>query len=128
MATVSVVLICVAAALVCAVLRAAKPEMALGVTLAAGVAALALLGDDLKAAAQLIIKLAGQAAVPDASAGLLLRAAGIALMAEFGAELCRDAGESALAGRIDLAARVALLVMAVPLIEQILALIAELLA
>lgn len=128
MTAVSVTLLCVAAALACAVVRASRPEMAFAVALAAGAAALLMLNGDLRSAAGLISELSEESGFSHGGAGLLLRAVGIALVSEFGAQLCRDAGESALAGRIDLAARLALLVMAAPLIGEVLDLISGLLA
>ena len=57
----------------------------------------------------------------DAATGkLLLRTVGIALIAEFAAQLCRDSGESAMAGRISLAARVSILASALPMLTKLL--------
>lgn len=126
MTAIQVVLVCVATALACSLLRAVRPELAMGVALAGGVASLFLLRGELEAAFRLVRTLAAQENLGAGSAGLLLRASGIALAAEFGAELCRDAGESALAGRIELGARIALLAMAAPLVQDMLALIVAL--
>ena len=52
--------------------------------------------------------------------GLVLRVIGVAYMAELGASVCNDAGESAVAAKIDLAGRVIILVMAMPIIADIL--------
>ena len=128
MTAVSVTLLCVAAALACAVMRSSRPEMAFAVALAAGAAALVMLSGDLRSAVGLIGELSEESGFSQGGSGLLIRAAGIALVSEFGAQLCRDAGESALAGRIDLAARLALLVMASPLIGEVLGLVSGLLA
>ncbi|NLA05696.1 MAG: stage III sporulation protein AD, partial [Firmicutes bacterium] len=49
----------------------------------------------------------------------LLRVIGIAYLAEFGAQVCRDAGEGSIASRVELAAKVIILVMAVPVIIEI---------
>jgi len=57
----------------------------------------------------------------------LLRIVGLAYLAEFGAQVCRDAGEGNIAARIEFAAKVIILVLAVPIIvavmESILSLI-----
>ena len=127
MTAISVTLLCVAAALTCAVVRASRPEMAFAVALAAGAAALLMLRTDLQEVVGIIGDLSGKSGFMQGGAGVLLRAAGVALVSEFGVELCRDAGESALAGRIDLAARLALLVMAAPLIGEVLDLVSGLL-
>ena len=50
----------------------------------------------------------------------MLRAGGIALISEFAADLCMDAGEKALAGRIELAERIALTGMCIPFAARLL--------
>lgn len=45
---------------------------------------------------------------------------GIAYIAEFGAQVCRDAGQGAIATKVEFAAKVMVLVLAVPIIGAIL--------
>lgn len=110
------VLLCVAAALVCALMRIQKPEFRMAVAVSAGLAAAALSMGGISEAVGALKSLSSEAGVDGGTASLLLRATGIALIAEFAAQLCRDAEESALAGRVELAGRAALLSMAVPLL------------
>ena len=49
----------------------------------------------------------------------MLRAAGITVIAELAAQLCRDAGERALAGRVSLIARASILALCVPLVSRL---------
>ena len=116
MAVVRIVALLVAASFVCAALRANRPEMAVAVSVAAGGVGLALSLDDIRAAAGLIGDLSARAQLAPEGLTLLLRAAGLSLLAEFGAAICRDSGEAALAVRIEVAARLALAAMAAPLL------------
>jgi len=50
----------------------------------------------------------------------LLKIIGIAYIAEFGAQVCRDAGEGATAGKVELAGKLFILVMALPLLSALL--------
>ena len=50
----------------------------------------------------------------------LIKSAGICLIAQFAAECCRDAGESALAGRVEFIGKTAMLTVAMPLFREIL--------
>ncbi len=50
---------------------------------------------------------------------LLLKVLGIAYLATLGAEVARDAGEGALAGKVELAGKVLILVLAVPVLTAI---------
>lgn len=49
----------------------------------------------------------------------ILKIIGIAYIAEFGAQMTRDAGQGAIASKIELAGKVLILVMAVPIIQII---------
>ena len=123
MTALQVVGICAAAAVACALLRPARPELALAVALAGGVAALFALRGEIAAVAGLFSELIAGGGLNGGQGALLMRAMGIGLITDFGAGLCRDAGESALAARIELAARVTLLAMAAPLARDMLALV-----
>ena len=52
--------------------------------------------------------------------GLVIKVVGIAYIGEFAGELCRDAGEASLAGKVDLGTKVVIMIMAMPLLETIL--------
>ena len=114
------VFLCVAGALVCALLRQQKPEMRTAAALAVGLAALFLSLDGLGAGVDMLRRLSGEAGLKGESPLLLIRATGVALIAEFASQLCRDAGESALAGRVELAGRAALMGMTAPLLTGLL--------
>jgi stage III sporulation protein AD len=119
-------LLCVAGALICAVLKEQKPELSLAVAIATGVAAVVIMLPDFKSEIATLSSLADSAGVAQTSVKIMLRACGISIIAEFAAQICQDAGESALAGRIQLGARLALLAMAVPLITEILSRVSSL--
>lgn len=127
MDAVRAMLICVAGALVCAMLRVQKPEFRLAVAIAAGLAALALTMDGIASGVSTLTALAQEAGLAGETTGLMMRATGITVLAEFGAQLCRDAGESALAGRVELAGRTFLLTMAAPLLTDLVSRIAGIL-
>jgi stage III sporulation protein AD len=51
--------------------------------------------------------------------GIAIKVIGVAYMAELGASVCQDAGESAVAAKIELAGRVMLLVLAMPVLMDL---------
>ena len=59
---------------------------------------------------------------------IVLKVIGIAYLAEFGAQLCRDANQSALAVKIEFAAKIAILLLATPVISAIVQSVLRLLA
>ena len=128
MAFLQIAAFCVIAAMICAAIRPLRPEMAMAVSLAAGLAALALLCSRLEGLGgsfEALRKLMRDAGQPGAA---VVKAAGIALAGELGTQLCRDAGEEALAGRIALASRVAILSLCVPMLAELLELVAGVLS
>lgn len=127
MDAVRAMLICVAGALVCSMFRVQRPEFRLAVAIAAGLAALAFSMDGISSGVETLTALAQETGLSGETTGLMMRATGITVLAEFGAQLCRDAEESALAGRVELAGRAALLTMTAPLLTDMLARIAEIL-
>ena len=109
--------------LLSAVLRTGRPELAACLSLLAGALVVGLL---LRQISPLIVALRRMTAlggVGDSHLALVLRGAGICLVTQLAADTCRDAGDSALAGKAELTGRVLLLLLAVPLYEEILTLI-----
>ena len=50
---------------------------------------------------------------------ILFKTLGICFLAQFAADSCRDAGESALASKVELAGKISILVLSLPLFEDI---------
>ena len=123
-----IVALCVAAAMLCAVLRLRHPEQATALSLAVGVGVLSLLASRLPESLSRLERLRSLLQGEGDTLSTLMKAAGIALIAELGAQLCADAGESALAGRVALAARAAMLGVCAPMLAEALERIAGLLS
>ena len=54
-------------------------------------------------------------------AAILYKAVGICLLTQLAGDVCRDSGESSIASKIELAGRAAILLTAMPLIQEVLA-------
>lgn len=101
------------------ILREYRPELAMQVSLVAGVIIMLMVINHVIGAVQVITEAAVMAGVNLIYLQTLLRVIGIAYLAEFGAQVCRDAGEGSIASRIELAAKVIILVMAVPIVVEV---------
>ncbi len=101
-------------------LKETRPEMAVILSLALGIliflSLLTYISDILRALEELTLK----ADVNIVYLNTLLRIMGIAYIAEFSAQICRDAGEGATASKIEFAGKVFILVLALPLIMVVL--------
>lgn len=102
------------------ILRQQKPPMATLLTMTAGVIIFFIMLPQIAAVFNVLRDLASQANVSMAYMGTILKIVGIAYIADFGSQICRDAGESALASKIEFAAKIIVLVMAVPIIVAVL--------
>jgi stage III sporulation protein AD len=72
--------------------------------------------DKLRMIIELFTEMAKRAGIGEMYLIILLKIIGISYLVEFGAQVCRDAGEGAIASKIELAGKVMILVMAVPII------------
>ena len=116
---VKVTALCVAVAMICSALRPIRPELATALSLAGGLAALALLLSQSNQAAEWVEAFRGMLRADRDISVIVLKGAGVAIVSELGAQLCADAGERALAGRIALAARVAMLGLCAPMVAEL---------
>lgn len=121
---VKVTALCVAVAMICSALRTQRPELATAVSLAAGMVVVVYLAAELREALRLAEGLRGLLRADGDVAAVMLKGAGIAVVSELGSQLCADAGEGALAGRITLAARVAMLGLCAPMLAELTELVA----
>lgn len=120
MTAVHIILLSVAAALVCAMIRTQRPEIASMVSIAVGIGALLMTRQSISSVLSGIRRLLNLASAQSEGISIVLKAAGITILAEMGVQICTDAGERALAGRIQLACRIVMLGMAIPSVLQIL--------
>ena len=101
------------------VLKQIRPEIALQLTILASASIFILVMSKIKVIVDLLQNLADQANIGSYYLFIVLKIVGVAYLAEFGAQICRDAGEGALASKIELAAKVAVIALAIPIIVAI---------
>lgn len=104
------------AAVLIVLIRQHKPELALLLSIGAGAVLFILVLGKVGAVIDVLRDLAARANVNMVYLGVVLKIVGIAYIGDFGAQLCRDAGEGALAAKIEFAAKVLILVLAVPIV------------
>ena len=122
-----VITVGVLAAAISITIKKQSPEIALLITITASVLIFLMVLPMLAEAVHIVNHLGQLADGQAAYVGLALRVIGVAYMAEMGASVCKDAGETAIATKIDLAGRVIILVMAMPIIMDILRIVTGLL-
>ena len=102
------------------ILKGQKPEMAVQVSIVTGIVVFMLIVGKLSAVIALLDGFMSKVRIDNGYLITLLKVIGIAYIAEFGAEVCRDAGESAIASKIELTGKVVIVVLAVPIVTSLL--------
>lgn len=111
--------IALCAAVIAAMLRRYHQEYAILVSIAAGIVILTAVLAAAVPAIRQVNALLTAADIPAQYAVILLKALGICFLAQFAADSCRDAGESALASKLELAGKIAIVILALPLFQKI---------
>ena len=101
------------------IVKKQHPEMALLMTITASVIIFMMVMPMLAEVVGLFRHIGDLAGEQTTYVTLALRVIGVAYMAELGASVCSDAGETAIATKIDMAGRVIILIMAMPVIMDI---------
>lgn len=101
------------------VIKQIRPEMAIQLTILAGIAIFLLVMDKIRLVVDLLQKLADQANISSYYLFIVLKIVGVAYLAEFGGQICRDAGENALATKVEIGAKVFVVILAIPIIVAI---------
>ena len=123
----ALIVLCIITALLALSLRGQRPEFAMLLSLGCGVFVLLnLLGQMKGILSGLERVMAGLSGQSDLT-GIILKALGICIVAELGSQCCRDAGEAAIAAKVALAAKTALVLMCMPVFTQLLETAGELL-
>ncbi len=78
-----------------------------------------ILIDQISAVLTMIERIASEAKVNTVYVETLLKIIGIAYIAEFGAQITKDAGQGAIASKIELAGKILILVMAIPILTVV---------
>ena len=117
----------VTAVVLSAVLRKITPELALLLTLAAGLWMLSLAAAGLGAAVRLMEELAQQAGLSEALLEPVVKTVALSILTKLTVEICRSAGESGVAAFVETAGAVLALLVALPLVRAVAQLIGELL-
>ncbi|MBM7867916.1 stage III sporulation protein AD [Heliobacterium gestii] len=98
------------------ILRKQRPELAVQLSIAAGVILFLFVLAKISAVIQVLEDLANKAQINRYYLTTLLKIVGIAYIAEFGSQICRDAGESTIATKVEMAAKILVMVLALPIL------------
>lgn len=104
-------------------LRQEKPEIAVQMSIVIGVIIFLMMLDKIAAVIDILKDLSRRANIEMVYMSTILKIIGISYIAEFGSQICKDAGSSATASKIELAAKVMIMVLSLPILIAVLDLI-----
>ena len=116
----------VIAAVIATVLRQSKPDYALLVSLAAGILILYRLLIDVMPVVAEIEAIIGRLGVHTQYAQVMFKALGICMLTQIACDTCKDAGEASIATKIEIAGRVSILAVSLPLFTRVLSIVSSL--
>ena len=97
------------------VIKQEKPEIAFLLSLVTGILILIVVIRQIAEIVNLISQLAARAQIDAVYFNTIIKIMGLAYIGQFGAEITRDAGENALAGKIEMAVKIIIMFMAIPI-------------
>ncbi len=101
------------------IVRQLKPEFAVPLTIGAAVVLLLMICDALYDVVYTLYNLADRARVDSEAIGCVIKVVGIGYLAEFSNNLCLDANCKSVGDKVLLAAKVAILFCALPIVEKL---------
>jgi stage III sporulation protein AD len=107
------------AAMLCILLRQYKPEFAMLLGLAAGFIMLMLIIGELRSVLDEAQSIVSGGLVREEYMQILLQALGLCFITQIACDACKDAGENAISAKIEMAGKIAVLAVSLPLFRQV---------
>ena len=102
------------------IIKQYRPEFAVYISIGAGVIIFSLIAGKLAGIIEVIKNLASKTSVNYDFILILLKITGIAILTEFAVSICKDAGESSIANKIDMGGKVIIVSMSIPILAGLL--------
>ena len=101
------------------IIKQQRPELALQLSIVVGAVIFTMMLGKINSVITFMQQLAQKSNISFFYMGTILKIIGVAYIAEFGAQICRDAGEGAIASKVEFAAKVIVIVLAIPIIAAV---------
>lgn len=127
MEIVQIVGIGLVATILVVLLREDKPEIALQMSIVLGAIVFLRMMDKIAVVLNILREISQRANIDLAYMSTMLKIVGISYIAEFGAQICKDAGSSSTAAKIEFAAKIMILFLSLPILVAVLNLLLKIL-
>lgn len=107
------------AAMIVVLLKNEKPEIALQISLATGIVIFLLMLSKLTVVVEALQQIALKINIDVIYLNTVLKIIGIAYLASFGVEICKDSGQSSIASKIEFAGKILIITLAIPVLMAV---------
>lgn len=116
------------ATILAVMLREQKPEIAIQVSIVTGLIIFVFVITKLNSVIEVLKYFASKTNIDLLYFTTILKVIAIAYITEFGAQVCKDAGESSIASKIEFGGKVLIMIMAIPILAALMDIITKLIA
>ena len=107
------------AALLILIVRQYRPDIAMIITMGTGVLLILMLIGNIKTIVSTVEAMSQRADLDSIYLITVLKVIGIAYIAEFGSQVCKDTGEGTIASKIELGGKILIMVLALPILTAL---------
>lgn len=107
------------AVIIIVILKQYRPEFAIYASIIAGVLILTLASNTLSGIIDMIKSISNKTNINSDFLVILIKITGIAILTEFAVSICKDAGESAIASKVDVGGKIIIISMSIPIINAL---------
>ncbi len=108
------------AVIIIVILKQYRPEFAIYASIIAGVMIIMMITDSISGIITIMQDIASRTNINSEFLKILIKITGIAILTEFAVSICKDAGESAVASKVDIGGKVIIISMSIPIIRALL--------
>ena len=109
------------------ILKQYKPEFAIYASIIAGILILVIAFEKMTGIIELLQTISNKTYINKSFLTILIKITGIAFLTEFAVSICSDAGEKAIASKIEIGSKIIIITMSMPIITSLLELVVEIL-
>ena len=102
------------------IVKETKPSLAIGISIATTMVIFAYAISALDYSVSVIKNICDRVEIDPGAIGAVIKMTGVSYLAEFGAGVCLDAGERAIASKIELAGKVIIVTLSIPVLVSLL--------
>ncbi len=114
-----IVAIAFIAVIIIGIIKQQRPEFTIYASIIAGAIILYFVFNELTPIISMLQNLSNKMGVTSKFFGILLKITGISYLTEFGANICKDSGETAIASKVELAGKVLIIGISIPILTTL---------